>query len=185
MVPHPRHLWYRRCTFHNLPRQDRQMAHAVRSKAQRVSILILASACCISKLTCSIVLVIIRLPGGWAIPIGILFVLSFPPLFGGEVICLLCGLVWGLWVGFGIVCAGTFIGEVSLPVSRRPHRSSVLSTSVPQMGNFFLFKYTLRGYAAKLERKNLNYALMAHVIREGGFKVGRSLPQYFSLCHVR
>jgi len=95
------------------------MAHAVRSKAQRVSILILASACCISKLTCSIVLVIIRLPGGWAIPIGILFVLSFPPLFGGEVICLLCGLVWGLWVGFGIVCAGTFIGEVSLPVSRR------------------------------------------------------------------
>ena len=59
---------------------------------------------------------IIRLPGGWAIPIGILFVLSFPPLFGGEVICLLCGLVWGLWVGFGIVCAGTFLGEVSLPV---------------------------------------------------------------------
>jgi hypothetical protein len=41
------------------------------------------------------------------------------------------------------------------------------------MGNFFLFKYTLRGYAAKLERKNLNYALMAHVIREGGFKVGK------------
>jgi len=47
------------------------------------------------------------------------------------------------------------------------------------MGNFFLFKYTLRGYAAKLERKNLNYALMAHVIREGGFKVGQSL---FEAC---
>jgi hypothetical protein len=45
------------------------------------------------------------------------------------------------------------------------------------MGNFFLFKYTLRGYAAKLERKNLNYALMAHVIREGGFKVGKLVSQ--------
>jgi hypothetical protein len=40
-----------------------------------------------------------------------------------------------------------------------------------QMGNFFAFKYTLRGTAEKLERKNMTYALMAHVIREGGFKV--------------
>jgi hypothetical protein len=39
------------------------------------------------------------------------------------------------------------------------------------MGNFFAFKYTLRGTAEKLERKNMTYALMAHVIREGGFKV--------------
>jgi uncharacterized membrane protein YdjX (TVP38/TMEM64 family) len=54
-----------------------------------------------------------RLPGGWAIPIGVIFVVSFPPLFGGEVVCLLCGLVWGLWIGFAIVCAGTFLGEVS------------------------------------------------------------------------
>jgi uncharacterized membrane protein YdjX (TVP38/TMEM64 family) len=74
--------------------------------------MILGSAQSKVKLTCC--LDILRLPGGWAIPIGILFVLSFPPLFGGEVICLLCGLVWGLWVGFAIVCAGTFLGEVSL-----------------------------------------------------------------------
>lgn len=33
-------------------------------------------------------------------------------LFGHEIVAILCGLVWGLWIGFGIVAAGTFIGEV-------------------------------------------------------------------------
>lgn len=47
-----------------------------------------------------------KLPGGWAIPIGIMFVISFPPLFGHEIVAVLCGVVWGLWVGFGIVAAG-------------------------------------------------------------------------------
>ncbi len=33
-------------------------------------------------------------------------------LFGHEIVAILCGLVWGLFPGFGIVAAGTFIGEV-------------------------------------------------------------------------
>jgi uncharacterized membrane protein YdjX (TVP38/TMEM64 family) len=33
-------------------------------------------------------------------------------LFGHEIVAVLCGLVWGLWAGFGIVAAGTFLGEV-------------------------------------------------------------------------
>ena len=49
---------------------------------------------------------------GWLVPIAVLFVISFPPLFGHEIVAVLCGLVWGLWIGFGIVCAGTFLGEV-------------------------------------------------------------------------
>jgi uncharacterized membrane protein YdjX (TVP38/TMEM64 family) len=48
-----------------------------------------------------------NLPGGWGIPIAVLVILNFPPLFGQEIVCLLCGLVWGLWWGFGIVAAGT------------------------------------------------------------------------------
>lgn len=85
----------------------------------------------------------LRLPGGWAIPIGlvflriarislsdllgVLFVISFPPLFGHEVrsiihlplksstdaveqiVAILVGAVWGLWIGFGITAAGTSI----------------------------------------------------------------------------
>lgn len=61
---------------------------------------------------------------------------------------MICGLVWGLWVGFAIVAAGTFLGEV---------------------GNFYAFKYLCRGRAEKYERDNLNYAIMAHVVRDGGF----------------
>jgi uncharacterized membrane protein YdjX (TVP38/TMEM64 family) len=38
-------------------------------------------------------------------------VISFPPLFGHELVALLCGLVYGLWIGFAVVAAGTFIGE--------------------------------------------------------------------------
>ena len=77
-----------------------------------------------------------------------MFVLSFPPLFGNEIIHVLCGIVWGLWIGFGIVCAGTFLGEV---------------------GNFYAFKYCLRSYAMRLEDKEPSYACLAHIVREGGF----------------
>ncbi|WVN90819.1 uncharacterized protein L203_106062 [Cryptococcus depauperatus CBS 7841] len=88
------------------------------------------------------------LPAGWLIPIAVLFVISFPPLFGHEIVAVLVGVVWGLWVGFGIVSAGTLLGEI---------------------GNFYAFKYWLRSHAEKYERNNFNYACMAHVVREGGF----------------
>jgi uncharacterized membrane protein YdjX (TVP38/TMEM64 family) len=53
-----------------------------------------------------------RIPFGWLIPVAVLFVISFPPLFGHEIVAVLCGLVWGLGPGFAIVAAGTFIGEI-------------------------------------------------------------------------
>lgn len=57
-----------------------------------------------------------NLPAGWLIPIAILIIISFPPLFGHEVVALLCGVVYGLWIGFGIVAAGTFLGESVFPL---------------------------------------------------------------------
>jgi uncharacterized membrane protein YdjX (TVP38/TMEM64 family) len=56
--------------------------------------------------------------------------------------------VWGLGVGFGIVLAGTLLGDLA---------------------NFYAFKYCLRGRAVKLEDSNPNYASLAHIVREGGF----------------
>ncbi|MBW0516161.1 hypothetical protein O181_055876 [Austropuccinia psidii MF-1] len=85
---------------------------------------------------------------GWIIPILTLFIISFPPLFGHEIVIILCGLVWGLWIGFLIASAGTFLGEVA---------------------NYWLFKYACSHRAAKLEKKDLNYACMCTVIRQGGF----------------
>jgi len=55
-----------------------------------------------------------ELPGGFLIPVAILIAISFPPLFGHELVALLCGVVWGLWIGFAIVAAGTFLGERKL-----------------------------------------------------------------------
>jgi uncharacterized membrane protein YdjX (TVP38/TMEM64 family) len=76
----------------------------------------------------------------------------------------LCGVVYGLWIGFGIVAAGTFLGEI---------------------GTWFAFKYALRRRAAKLERTNLNYGALARVTREGGFWIIlvirlSAIPSHFS-----
>lgn len=29
-------------------------------------------------------------------------------------VAILCGVVWGTWVGFGIVAAGTLLGEIGM-----------------------------------------------------------------------
>jgi hypothetical protein len=50
---------------------------------------------------------------GWLIPIALLFVVSFPPLFGHEIIGVLTGDVYGLGVGFAIIAAGTLLGEIA------------------------------------------------------------------------
>lgn len=104
------------------------------------------------------------LPGGWAIPIAILFVISFPPLFGHEIVAILCGVVWGLWIGFAIVAAGTFLGE---------------------LGNFYAFKYCCRARGDKLEKTNMQYGCLARVVREGGFKIAlvarfSAIPGHFT-----
>ncbi|CAK5277975.1 unnamed protein product [Mycena citricolor] len=85
--------------------------------------------------------------GGWLVPIAVLIVLSFPPLFGHEVVAMLCGLVWGIGVGFALVAAGTLLGEI---------------------GTYYLFRYALRSRAEKYENRKLSYATLAHVIRHGG-----------------
>ncbi|KAG8943512.1 Tlg2-vesicle protein [Tulasnella sp. 424] len=104
------------------------------------------------------------LPGGWSIPIGVMFVLSFPPLFGNEIVHVLCGIVWGIWIGFGIVCAGTFLGEV---------------------GNFYAFRYCCKSRGEKLEKNSLSYACLAKVVREGGFLIAliirlSAIPGHFT-----
>ncbi|KAI0648623.1 snare associated Golgi protein-domain-containing protein [Trametes meyenii] len=91
-----------------------------------------------------------RTPGGWLIPIAIMIVLSFPPLFGHEIIAILCGDVWGVWIGFGIVAAGTLLGELI---------------------NFFVFRWFCMVRGKKWEEKNLQYGLLAEVVREGGFLI--------------
>jgi len=105
-------------------------------------------------------------------------VLSFPPLFGHEIIALLCGVVWGLWVGFGIVAAGTFIGESRCHIGPfRPLLGGIAELTAVTVGTWFAFKYVLRRRAYRLERTNLTYGALARLTRDSGFWV-RALHTY-------
>jgi len=93
-----------------------------------------------------------------------MIVISFPPLFGHEIIAILCGLVWGLGRGFAIVAAGTFLGELT---------------------SFLVFRYCCVARGRKLERTNIRYACLAQVVRDGGFKIVlimrySAIPSHFS-----
>ncbi|VDC05246.1 unnamed protein product [Peniophora sp. CBMAI 1063] len=88
------------------------------------------------------------LPGGWTIPIAILIVQSFPPLIGHDVVQIFVGVVWGLWPGFGIVAAGTVLGEIA---------------------EFYVFRLFCGARMGKMEKKSLGWGLLADVARDGGF----------------
>ncbi|BGP16931.1 hypothetical protein JCM10213_007376 [Rhodosporidiobolus nylandii] len=90
---------------------------------------------------------IVNFPASWVIPIAVLVILSFPPLGGHEIVLLVVGLIWGVWIGFAIACAGTLIGEVLC---------------------FYLFKYLLTNKAASIERESVFYACIARLMRNGG-----------------
>lgn len=122
------------------------------------------------------------LPAGWLIPIAILVIISFPPLFGHEIIALLCGVVYGLWIGFAVVAAGTFIGESELLFDFATFLSGTKKYTV---GTWFAFKHFFRRKALKLERTNLNYGAMARLTRDGGFFIVlvirlSAIPAHFS-----
>ncbi|TXT13382.1 hypothetical protein VHUM_00749 [Vanrija humicola] len=87
------------------------------------------------------------LEAGWLIPLATIVLLSFPPLFGNDIVLILCGVVWGVRGGFAIGAAGTLIGE---------------------LGAFTMFRTCLRTRARRFARKSLNYACLARVVDEGG-----------------
>ncbi|OSC97884.1 hypothetical protein PYCCODRAFT_1418775 [Trametes coccinea BRFM310] len=91
-----------------------------------------------------------RTPGGWLIPIAILVVLSFPPLFGHEIVAILVGDVWGVGIGFGIIAAGTILGELV---------------------TYCVFRWFCMARGRKMEEKKVKYAILSEVIRQGGFKM--------------
>ncbi|KAJ7939919.1 hypothetical protein B0H13DRAFT_1574197, partial [Mycena leptocephala] len=71
------------------------------------------------------------------IPIAILIVISFPPLFGQEIVAMLVGTTWSLPVGFAIVAdstTGTLLGEIA---------------------NFFTFKMLCTARSEKMEKSKL------------------------------
>ncbi|KAF7972411.1 hypothetical protein HWV62_17960 [Athelia sp. TMB] len=91
-----------------------------------------------------------KLPAGFLIPVAILFVMSFPPLFGHEIIAIMVGVVWGAGWGFLIVSAGQFLGELA---------------------TFFVFKYACQARSDKIRETNVRYACLSRVLEEGDLTI--------------
>ncbi|KAA1068691.1 hypothetical protein PGT21_015747 [Puccinia graminis f. sp. tritici] len=83
----------------------------------------------------------------WIVPTVLLIIVSFPPLFGHELIILVAGMIWGLWIGFAIACAGTFLGEIM---------------------TYYAFKHLISERSARVEAGSVTYASLAKLMREGG-----------------
>ncbi|BFZ64545.1 hypothetical protein YB2330_005692 [Saitoella coloradoensis] len=65
---------------------------------------------------------------GFLIPGLLCFILSFPPLFGHEIIAVLTGFVYGPWVGWGVIAVSTFLAEcVLFVIFRRFFRERCLA----------------------------------------------------------
>ncbi|CAD6571353.1 MAG: Tlg2-vesicle protein [Cyphobasidiales sp. Tagirdzhanova-0007] len=89
-----------------------------------------------------------RIRWSWIIPVAILFVLSFPPLFGHEIVQLLVGLTYPLGIAIGIACAGAILGEAAC---------------------FLLFKYSGTNYTNRKRARSIKWEATARICTEAGF----------------
>lgn len=85
----------------------------------------------------------------WVLPVVVLFILSFPPLFGHELVLIITGLVFGLGIAIGIACVGTILGEA---------------------GCFFAFKYAFTGYVDRKRARLIKWEALARVLSRSSFK---------------
>ncbi|OJT06268.1 Golgi apparatus membrane protein TVP38 [Trametes pubescens] len=93
-------------------------------------------------------------PGGWMVPIAIIFVFLFPLLFGYEIVAIVWRDVWGLWIGFGLTAVGTLFGELA---------------------HFYVYKSFFYARGRRFEDMQLKWALYAQIVREGGTSAHRGL----------
>ncbi|KAH8900549.1 hypothetical protein GQ53DRAFT_633129, partial [Thozetella sp. PMI_491] len=85
----------------------------------------------------------------WTIPTVVLIILSFPPLFGHEIVMLFVGLAYPIAVGIGISCAGAILGEAAC---------------------FVVFKYFFTSYVDKKIAQSVRWAATARISQEAGFR---------------
>lgn len=86
----------------------------------------------------------------WLIPVGILIVLSIPPLAGHEVVALVVGLVYPLGVAIAIVCLGTLLGEALC---------------------FVAFKYGFRDWVDRRRERSDQWEATGRVCEQGSWRL--------------
>lgn len=102
-------------------------------------------------------------PGSFVFPILLLMILSFPPMIGQELVCLVVGLVWGLASGFFIVAPGTIFGELAC---------------------FAVFKRFWTEKAKKIEHESVMYGCLVALMRHGNLGIIVTVRMSFLPGHV-
>lgn len=117
---------------------------------------------------------------GFLIPGAIVFVCVFPPLFGHEIIAVLCGAVYGSWAGFSIVAVGTILGEgmsrvhTLLELSPGSEMSCgfmLISLNPIPVGTWLVFQRLLRSRSTRLETSSLNFCSLVRTMDQGSLLV--------------
>lgn len=85
----------------------------------------------------------------WVIPVAILTILSFPPLFGHEIVQLVVGLAFPIGVAIGIAVAGAVLGEAAC---------------------FVVFKYFFTWWVDKKVATKIRWAAISRVSQQAGFR---------------
>ncbi|KAJ7640470.1 hypothetical protein DFH06DRAFT_1334821 [Mycena polygramma] len=112
-------------------------------------------------------------PAGPLIPIVILIALSFPPLFGHEIVAMLVGVAFGFPEACAIV-AGSRVNIISVLDLRLLALLTIIYKDHPRYRSEFYnstFKYACSVRGKKMEAKDISYGLLAHIIRNGGFLI--------------
>ena len=105
------------------------------------------------------------MPFAFVVPAFLLMLVSFPPLFGHELLSILTGFVWGEVYGFLIVAIGTLTGESLL---------------------FISFRHFFKERAVEFRQTHdKTYGSLVEIIEKGGFLMVllvrlSALPSHFS-----
>jgi hypothetical protein len=83
---------------------------------------------------------------------------------------MLCGLVWGLGGGFGIVAGELYIFILVILV-RDTQFSITAGTLLGEICTYVFFKYCCGARGKRLELSNMAYGTLAHIVREGGLPI--------------
>ena len=83
-----------------------------------------------------------------------------PPLFGHEILAILCGVIYGLWVGFAVVSAGTLLGRQAVNLFR-----NAFDPLTGEWGNFYAFRYLFTKKARHLEANDIKCVCLTGGVR--------------------
>ena len=76
---------------------------------------------------------------------------------------MVCGIVWGAGVGFGIVAAGTVLGEIAVFLYVVLYNALSFKLTFDSV-----FRLACGKRSDQFEKESLQWGVLAHIVRDGG-----------------